>query len=182
MFHVWKDEQYCKGVRSLLVDLREEMKNGDLSESDMSKAQTLEMNMLKGTSMDLFNSYWNHVTYQLRRIGSFNKVYLEGICNNDLDKEFIGEHFGKEGLGIAINYLIKQGSEFRQAELSLFNKIRRQRGFGSQVGHRMAETYLADNIKDDLKEDERGLILFGNKHRENIVRKLRFRNINAIII
>ena len=132
-------------------------------------------------TLNTFNKVWQEFFDFLKEQSSFDRLYLESYCNKsdslDIGKDSVMQQ--------CIDYVVESGANLEITESYFYNE-----GvsiFGSpqwlyNFFNQGREKSVIKNIRSSLKEGERGLLLFGYRHKDNLIQYLKKENLHLEVL
>jgi len=146
----------------------EERMHRDIAKTNLPKDFLQHLQREKIRSLKIHNRMWQDFVDYLKGQEPFDRVYAAGNLHN---------YWSGEGSGInsCLGFLEERGDMFEDAEnetlLALGDLVRKVPTFFKWVNH-FRENGATKRIDETLKEDERGLLLYGIDHERTLVQKL----------
>ena len=176
MVHIQNDNYLAIALMESITEvLNKKFSNREISELEAKTSQVdmfKEIKKFKGEFKGLaktVGAMWDDFSSYLNSQNKFDRVYLEGTFE---EGQLINYENRKKGMFGCINMLLKSGAIFEKTEdefiYDMDKEIHLDRKMEIEI-HKLRERSAMDYINKSLKENERGVFLFGAGHKEGII-------------
>jgi len=158
MIHINGSNSYKKS----LEDIAKKVMKNKLLKNKI----TLELIATFQIDLDSINNLWTNFMEYLKSIPKFDRLYLEG---NSIRYKNPKVNYTDDGKMIeCIDYLAKSGAVFEKTEIKIFGRLAKL----DKKFQYFREFYVCRKINETLLDNERGVLLYGESHAGNLIKRI----------